>query len=171
MPHLCGFEKWTLGMNRTGWVSRSVSGLRNVISFPLKPESKQPFRPAMGSPVHLSSDGTFRGSHVQRRGSSCPRSPKRYVRRKMGLCRTGSPGLGQGCSPWECSAPCQGPRTIQEGLLVLIKGFESPCRRPGKDWTDKLVLSGADFIRLGDTQGQISWKLTDSMDFNTLWLG
>lgn len=48
VPHLCRFEKWTLGMNRTGWVSRSVSGLRNVISFPLKPESKQPFRPTDG---------------------------------------------------------------------------------------------------------------------------
>lgn len=56
VPHLCWFEKWTLGINRTGWVSRSVSGLRNVISFPLKPESKQPFRPTNGK----SSSSLFR---------------------------------------------------------------------------------------------------------------
>lgn len=79
VPHLCRFEKWTLGINRTGWVSRSVSGLRNVISFPLKPESKQPFRPTDGK----SSSSQFRWQfkrqlHAEREKSLPKVSQQKY---------------------------------------------------------------------------------------------
>lgn len=81
VPHLCRFEKWTLGINRTGWVSRSVSGLRNVISFPLKPESKQPFRPTDGK----SSSSQFRWHfkrqpHAERRKHLPKVSQQKYWR-------------------------------------------------------------------------------------------
>lgn len=35
-------------MNNTGWVSRSASGLKYVVSLPLKPDSRQPLMPAGG---------------------------------------------------------------------------------------------------------------------------
>lgn len=151
MPLLCRFEKWTLGMNRTGWVSRSVSGLRNVISFPLKPESKQPFRPTDGK---SSSEAASEVTTCRER-TACPRSPKRILAKKRDPAEPGLRGcpelapLGRGT--------CQAPGTVQKGWLVLMKGF---ARRPGKDLTDKLVLmvlisSGA------NSQGQILWKLTD----------
>jgi len=78
-------------MNRTGWVSRSVSGLRNVISFPLKPESKQPFRPTDGKCSSLQSRH-LRGDYMQSGGSACPTSPNRNIRKWMDPKRPRSSG-------------------------------------------------------------------------------
>lgn len=122
----------------------------------------------MESPVHLSSDGGLKGNYMQRGESTCPRSPSRNIRKKTGPAEPGHQGLPRVVSPREGSH--RDPKTIQKCRLVVIKGFESLGRRPGKDLTDKLFLNGADFIRLGNTQGQIFVEVNGQayMDFNTL---
>lgn len=90
VPHLCRFEKWTLGMNRTGWVSRSVSGLRNVISFPLKPESKQPFRPTDGKSSSSQFAWQFKRQLHTERGKCLPTVSQQKYQCKD---RTAEPGL------------------------------------------------------------------------------
>lgn len=108
-PPLCGVGKCTLGMNSTGCVSRSLSGRRNVISFPLKPESKQPFRPTDGE------------SSSAQLGVLAEGSPSQGSQRSAGN-RTGP------------AAPPGEPRTIPRGWRVLTKGFGRLGRSPARAW-------------------------------------